>query len=266
MNPPRSEVAISQDGVPIHYDAQGSGEATLVFVHGWCCNRHDWRHQVAHFSARYGVVCLDLAGHGDSGRDRQRFTIPAFAQDVVAVVNRLGVERVVLIGHSMSGGVIVEAARQLSTTVVGLVGVDSLWDVDQERSPEHVAVFMAPFREDFPKAARAFVRPMFTQTFDPTLAEAIMSAVAAVPSAIGTQALEASLSNGRNLREGLDEIKIPIALFNSPHWQRTNMEAARRRRIDVTVLPNVGHFVMFEDPETFNGLLDKAVKAFLGLR
>lgn len=263
MNPRRSAVAISRDGVPIRYEAQGNGEATLIFVHGWCCDRHDWREQVDHFSSRYGVVCLDLAGHGESGHDRRQFTIRAFAQDVVAVVDCLGVDRVVLVGHSMSGGVVVEAARHLSTNVIGLVGVDCLWDVDQERSPEQVASLMDPFHADFPKAARAFVRPMFTRTFDPTLAEAIMSAVVAVPSVVATQALESTLSNNQNLREGLDEIKIPVALINSPHWRRTNLEAARRRGIDVTVLPDVGHFVMFEDPAAFNRLLDGAVRRFL---
>jgi pimeloyl-ACP methyl ester carboxylesterase len=258
----RSDVAISRDGVSIRYDVQGGGETTLIFVHGWCCDRHQWRQQVDHFSAHYRVVCLDLAGHGDSGQDRQQFTIPAFAQDVVAVVERLGADRAVLIGHSMSGGVIVEAARHLGTDVIGLVGADCLWDVDQGRSPEEVTAFMAPFHADFRKAARGFVRTMFTPTFDPTRAEAIMSAVAAAPSVVGTEALEASLGNSQNLREGLDEIKVPIALINSPHWRPTNMETARRRGFHVAVLPDVGHFVMFDDPEAFNRLLDDAAQRF----
>jgi len=172
-------------------------------------------------------------------------------------------DRIVLVGHSMSGGVIVEAARHLGSAVIGVVGVDSLWDVDQERSPEQVAAFMAPFRVDYPKAARAFVRGMFTPTSDSTLAEAIMSAVAAVPGAIGIEALEASVGNGRSLREGLDEISVPVALINSPHWRATNVEAAQRRGIDVKLVPGVGHFVMLEDPLAFNQLLDEAVQGFL---
>ena len=58
----------------------------------------------------------------------------------------------------MSGGVIVEAARRLGNVVIGLVGVDTLFDVDKERSPEEVAAFMGPFRTDFAKAARR-IRP-----------------------------------------------------------------------------------------------------------
>ena len=163
----------------------------------------------------------------------------------------------------MSGGVIVEAARHLGSGVIGLVGVDTLWDVDKERSQDEVAAFMIPFRADFAKAARGFARPMFTSTFDADHAEAIVSAIVAVPAVVGTEALESSMGNGPNLRAGLDEIRVPVALINSPHWQTTNVEAARRRGIDVKVLPGVGHFVMLDDSDTLNQLLDGAVQRFL---
>ena len=38
----QSHVAISADGLPIHYDVQGNGGIALVFVHGWCCDRRYW--------------------------------------------------------------------------------------------------------------------------------------------------------------------------------------------------------------------------------
>lgn len=259
----RSGVVASEDGVSIHYDLHGDGETTLIFVHGWCCDRHVWDRQADHLAARYRVVCLDLAGHGESGQDRRKFTISAFAQDVMSVVKRLRLERVVLIGHSMSGGVIVEAARHLGSAVIGLVGVDTLWDVDKERSPEEVEAFMVPFRADFAKAARGFARSMFTATFDATHAEAIISAIVGVPAVVGIEALESAMGNGRNLQAGLDEIRVPVALINSSHWQTTNVEAARRRRIDVKLLPDVGHFLMLDDPRTLSRLLDDAARTFL---
>ena len=259
----QSGAALSSNGVLIHYDVQGAGSETLILVHGWCCDRRYWRHQVDHLADRFTVVCVDLAGHGESGRDRQRFTISAFAEDVVAVVKQLRLDRVVLIGHSMSGGVIVEAARRLGSRVIGLVGVDTLWNVDQERSSDDVAAFIAPFRADFPKAARGFVRKMFPPTFEAALAAEITSAVAEFPSVIGTEALESSMGNGANLRQGLDELRIPIALINSPYWQTTNLEAAQRRGMDVTLMPGVGHFLMLEDPPAFNRVLDDAVRKFL---
>src|SRR5262249_7740442 len=121
----QSHIAISADGVTIHYDVQGQGATALVFVHGWCCDRRYWDRQTAHFAPDYTVVWLDLAGHGTSGHDRTTWTIPAFGADIVAVVEQLGLAQVVLIGHSAGGLVVIEAARRLPTTVIGVVGVDT---------------------------------------------------------------------------------------------------------------------------------------------
>jgi pimeloyl-ACP methyl ester carboxylesterase len=120
-----NDVAISPDGVPIHYETHGAGAPALVFVHGWTCDRSYWEQQMGHFAQQHQVVAINLAGHGDSGLSRKAWTIPAFGEDVVAVVEKLGLEQVVLIGHYMGGPVIIEAARRMPDRVVGLVGADT---------------------------------------------------------------------------------------------------------------------------------------------
>ena len=62
-------------------------------------------------------MSIDLAGHGESGLQRKLWTIEAFGGDVAAVVKKLGLKRVILIGHSTGGDVIAEAARQLGVDV-----------------------------------------------------------------------------------------------------------------------------------------------------
>jgi pimeloyl-ACP methyl ester carboxylesterase len=54
------QVAVSADGVPIHYEIHGSGSPALVFVHGWCCDRRCWDGQVQAFALRHTVIALDL--------------------------------------------------------------------------------------------------------------------------------------------------------------------------------------------------------------
>ena len=81
-------VATSGDGVAIHYTVLGEGEPALVFVHGWCCDSGYWKEQVPHFSQQYMVVTVDLGGHGESGMNREEWTVPAFGADVAAVVDK----------------------------------------------------------------------------------------------------------------------------------------------------------------------------------
>ncbi len=77
----------SADGVMIHYEVVGEGEPTLVFVHGWSCDRGYWKGQVDEFAKTYQVVTVDMGGHGESGLGREDWTLAAFGDDVAAVVN-----------------------------------------------------------------------------------------------------------------------------------------------------------------------------------
>jgi pimeloyl-ACP methyl ester carboxylesterase len=262
--PTHDHAAISADGVPIHYDVQGTGVPALVFVHGWCCDRHYWDGQRGYFAPHYQVVTLDLAGHGASGHDRTQWTVSAFGQDIVAVVEQLGLEQVVLVGHSMGGLLIVEAARRLPRSVIGVVGVDTWRNIGDIRTAEEVAAFLAPFRANFVETARAFVRAMFAPTSDPTLVEDIVGAMSAAPPHIAIGTYEALLSNGRNFQAGLQEVTAPKMTINSS--ARPTQTEAQRHGIEVMRMSDVGHFVMLEAPQTFNRLLDEAVQKCLHAR
>jgi len=258
--PPQGHIALSADGVPIHYDVQGNGKIALVFVHGWCCSRGHWAGQVDHFAPHYTLATIDLAGHGASGRDRTRWTIPSFARDVAAVVEQLGLEQVVLIGHSMGGLVIVEAARRLPTAVIGLVGVDTWRNAAQIRTPDQIAQMVTPLRANFKEAAGAFVRARFVAESDPALVERVVAAMSAAPPDIAVAAAEAICAYDRHLPEGLRGINVPKITING---RPTNMAAARRLGITVMQVSGVGHFVMLEDAPAFNRLLDEALQKLI---
>lgn len=131
-------IALSKDGTPISYEIFGKGEPTLVFVHGWSCDARYWRAQVPVFSKKHRVVVLDLAGHGHSGMSRTRYTMGSFGEDVLAVTGSTGSQNVILIGHSMGGPVIAEAARLMPDRVIGLIGVDTLENIEYPMTPEEL--------------------------------------------------------------------------------------------------------------------------------
>src|SRR3972149_3135128 len=71
----------SFDGEMISYNVYGSGDVTLLFVHGWSCDSRYWREQVPYFAKKYRVVTVDLAGHGHSGQNRKIYSQESFGQD-----------------------------------------------------------------------------------------------------------------------------------------------------------------------------------------
>jgi pimeloyl-ACP methyl ester carboxylesterase len=84
------------------------------------------------------VVSIDLAWHGESGLGRKAWTMASFGEDVAAVVVEIDAKEVILIGHSMGGDVIVEAARRLRSRITGLVWVDTHKQLGNPRTPEQL--------------------------------------------------------------------------------------------------------------------------------
>lgn len=258
--------AKAPDGVDIRYEVAGSGEPALVFVHGWSCDRTYWRAQTDHFAASHRVVAVDLGGHGESGLGRKDWTMAAFGGDVRAVVEALALRKVVLVGHSMGGHVIVEATNLMPDRVAAVVLVDTFTNVDRHQSAEDLERFLAPMRADFRGTTEAWVRRrLFTVRSDPKLVEWIARDMAAAPAAVGLSAME----HVRRYDEGagLAAMKVPVRMINADLFP-TNLEAARRRKADVSlaVMAAVGHFPMMEDPDEFNRLLARAVRELQATR
>jgi pimeloyl-ACP methyl ester carboxylesterase len=247
----------SADGVIIHYQVHGKGAPALVFVHGWTCNQSHWEQQLESFSQSHTVVTLDLAGHGKSELGRTSWTMSAFADDVVAVAEELQLEPFILVGHSMGGSVILEVARKIPDRLIGLVGVDTYWNVEQSRTPEQVAERMVPFHSNFVETVDNVSRGMFLPTSDPALVERVVAGMSATLPEAGIGAFTHLL--GRDNSAVLKELDLPILAINSESYRTTNIEAAERFGIEVVFMSGVGHFVMLEDPETFNRLLKEAI-------
>lgn len=258
-------VVPSADGLPVHYEVDGSGGPALVFVHGWSCDRNYWRGQFDYFADRYQVVAVDLAGHGESVLGRQASTMSRFGEDVVAVVDHLGLRETVLIGHSMGGDVILEAALRLTDRVVGLVWVDVYSTVGKSRSPETVQAFVRPFGEDFVTTTREFVRRMFMPSSDPDLVEWVAADMSAAPPHVALDSMEHAITNDDAILAGLRQMATPVVAIN-PDYRPTDLEALERHGVRAVIMPGVGHFLMMEDPDGFNRLLSETVEAFVESR
>lgn len=260
MGLPMTAVAPSADGLPVHYEAHGSGQPALVFVHGWSCDRSYWSGQVVAFAGRYQVVAIDLAGHGESGLGRRSWTMRAFADDVVAVVDQLGLREIVLVGHSMGGDVIVDAALRLRDRVAGLVWVDVYRSLGEISSVGEVEEFVRPFREDFVTTTREFVRRMFTPDADPDLVEWVAADMSAAPPDVAVNAMEHSVSNDRALLTALAELPAPIVAIN-PDYRPTDIESLARHGVRTVLMPG-GHFLMMENAAAFNRVLSETMDEF----
>jgi pimeloyl-ACP methyl ester carboxylesterase len=254
-----NEKVASIDGERIAYEVRGKGDLAIVLVHGWSCDRSYFQHQLESFSDRYTVVTLDLAGHGESTLGRENYTIALFGADVAAVVRKLDLKRVVLVGHSMGGDVVVAAARLLKGRVVGLIWVDDYKDLGPPSSDAEIEAFAAQFRADFPGVTNKFVRSLFRPNADPALVDRVARDMASAPARVGATSIESSFKYAREIPAALAELKLPVIAINADNGP-TDVASLASHGVKAIVMPGVGHFMMLEDPKRFDGILASAIK------
>jgi pimeloyl-ACP methyl ester carboxylesterase len=106
------------------YDDTGAG-IPVVLVHGHPFDRSMWQPQVEHFGAAYRMITPDLRGYGESTMVPGTTTLDVFAKDIAGLLDRLGIDQIVLGGLSMGGQIVMEFARLFPNRLVGLLLADT---------------------------------------------------------------------------------------------------------------------------------------------
>ncbi len=241
----------SSDGVQIAYSVEGEGDLAVLLIHGWSCDRTYWRTQIEPLAASYRVVTIDLAGHGDSGRDRLHWTLPAFGEDIRAVADELDIERAILVGHSMGAPAALEAAALMGDRILGVVAVDALHDVAAKADPEQFQAIIESYETDFVGTCNQFVRSMFLDTADPELVETTSQGMCGAPADIATALM--SQFGDYDQAAVMAKVKTSIRAINSAAYP-TNVVGNREisPNFEAEIIEGVGHFPMLVVPQELN--------------
>ena len=116
------------DGARLYYRLQGKQDArgpVLLFIHGWCSNSGHWREQIRYFGRTHPVLSLDRRGLGRSSTPGTGHTAEQHANDIAALTRRLGIRKVIAIGHAGGGPVTLALTRRHPGLVKAAVIVDA---------------------------------------------------------------------------------------------------------------------------------------------
>lgn len=252
----------SADGVDIVYSVYGKGETALIFIHGWGWDQSLWKDQITKFSSQYKVVTLDLAGHGESGKKRKSFTIKAFANDVVSVINKLKLNNVILVGHSMAGIINLEVYRQIKEKVAGIIGADTYQLFQKGENPKSAEDYLTTFKENYLASVREYVGTLFLEGADTIMVKSFVKKMSKLPSDIGMDVF-------RNIYQynsiaAVTELQPRIISING---QKFKVKEAENMKIlpsfTCKLIPGTGHFPMIEKPKEFNDKLEEAINELL---
>jgi YbgC/YbaW family acyl-CoA thioester hydrolase len=255
------------NGVGLAVDVRGDGPAVL-FIHGYPFDHSIWAPQLDALDG-WRRVAPDLRGMGRSDAPDLGYGMATYAEDLVALLDALGIDRVVVAGLSMGGYVAFELLRHWRERVRGLVLVCTRAEPD---SPEGRRARDAAAQQVRELGAGAIADAMLADVLspsaragDPALAERVRKIMAATPVAGIVGALTAmrdrSDSNGLlSTLEDLPTLVIAGAEDSIIPPEKARAMADRIPGARFVAIRGAGHLPTLETPEETTG----AIRAFLG--
>lgn len=244
------------DGLRLYYERAGSGEPELLFVHGWCCDRTAFQPQFDHFAHKHGVTALDLRGCGQSDGPESGYEIRDFADDLARFCQVVGIEKPVLVGHSLGGMIAVEVAARYPSVPRALVLVDP-GPIDP--SPESAKFFSAA-AEQLEGPSGEEVRRLWVEDMgarDEGLAQWIVDLMCGVPLPIAAAVIR-GVTNWNGVG-ALGLCSVPTLLLRPALGEQPDAIRLRAIKPDlqVGITVGAGHFHQLEVPEQVNAMIDR---------
>jgi pimeloyl-ACP methyl ester carboxylesterase len=147
--------------------------------------------------------------------------------------------------------------------VIGLIGIDTLENIEYPMTREELKKMIAPLEEDFRDGSRQFVGEMIASNTDPQLREWILSDMSAAPPSVALSAMNKMMNQyiTGEAAKIFKKVRIPVVTVNGDLWP-INYKANRRHMFSfhAIILKEADHFLMMDRPIDFNKALEKAIR------
>jgi len=243
---------------------RGRGARTLVFLHGIGGDRRAFDGDVEHFSRRYRALAWDTPGYGESA-PLEPMTMGALADALARLLDARGVDRAILVGHSMGGMIAQEFVANRADRVEALVlyaTTPAFGDGSGEWQRKFLADRLKPLDEGKTPAdmAPALIRGLVGEAPDERGLERALTCMSAVPVATYRAALHAIVAFDR--RKSLGAIRCPTLALAGEHDKVTSPVVVERmaQAIPGAVyrrIAGAGHLANLEQPTAFRAALEE---------
>lgn len=245
------------NGIQIAFTDEGEG-IPMLFIHGFPLNRRAWASQVEAFKPRFRVIVPDLRGFGESGSSEGPVSMSRFAEDIWALSQHLGLDRVILAGHSMGGYIALALANAHPALLRGLVLAGTKAGRDSVDAATARQVAAHTVRRDGPAAVLDAMaeKMLFPPDADDQKIAAVRDCMApANPEGIAGALL--GMAMRPDSQEMLTKIRVPTLVITGSEdalIPPSESEAMAKAIPDaqLRIIPRAGHLVAVDQSAAFN--------------
>lgn len=242
------------DGAQLAFADAGSGDVTLLFVHGWRADHTVWLPLIAALGPGVRTLAVDLRGGGGSHAASGPYNLDRYAADLRAMIDALALGRVVLVGHSMGATVALRFAVDDTAATRGLVLIAPVPAGGAGFSPKGAAYLRAATED--PAATKTWLARTLVAQDDPALLERLCSAAGTTTRDVALESFDSWAF--ADFAAETSRIVAP-ALVIAPSLDAP--EAAERRVAALladaryVLLPDSAHYAIVERPEAIAHLI-----------
>ena len=250
------------NGTELYYELHGKeGAPWLIFSHSLACTVRMWDPQIAAFKDRYRILAYDMRGHGQSAAPAGPYTLDMLADDVLALLRELKIDRACYVGLSIGGMIGQHLALKEPKRFEKMV----LADTGHTQTPEAIKQWEERIRIAQSQGMKPLVPGTMERWFTPAFrdkpeARKIADIVASTPVAGYVGCGQAIMKLNTTAR--LKDIKLPVlaltgeadAAAGGTKYIGEHLPGAKFVNI-----PQAAHIANIEQPEKFN----QALREFL---
>jgi len=251
------------DGLKLYYvDVGPRSGPTVVLIHGFPLSSDMWASQIRALKGAYRVVAFDLRGQGRSDVGDGQFTLEFLVDDLIALLDKLKIERAILCGLSMGGYVSLRAIERHTNRVCALVLCDTKSEADtNEGKVSRAASIKAIKKEGVRAFAASFLEGAFSETglCNSTLVNTT-SRIISRNKPLGLCGTLLALAGRTDTTPFLPKIQVPTLILVGEADKITPPELSRRMHTSIAnsqlqFVTNAGHLSNMENPTEFNACL-----------
>ncbi|SMF36431.1 3-oxoadipate enol-lactonase [Tistlia consotensis] len=258
-------MTIFDDGIRrLNYVDEGEGPP-LVLIHGVGANLQSWDEVARRLVGRFRVIRADLRGHGASARIEGRFSLEAFAEDSVALLDHLGIDRAHVAGFSLGGLIAQCLAVGWPARIDRLALISAVANRTEEERAKVVGRLEMIEKDGIQAVTGAARERWFTEAFAAAHPDRIARRIAELVANDKASYLEAYRVFGQSeMGPRLHEIGHRTLVLTGEFDVGSNPRMARFmheqiRRSELVILPGLKHSLLAEVPE----LIAERLEAFL---
>ena len=238
----------------IFVDDGGAGSVPVVFIHSLPGNTKQWSAQLNYIRTTRRAIALDLRGHGQSLPPANGdYAIDSMAQDIQMAIDQLGVERFILVGHSMGGSVAGAYAGAYPERVAGLLLVDPSGDSTQMPVEEVQQYLGALESEAYSSVVEGYWSQILTGSAETTETKVMQDLRDTSKATVVGVFKELFKYNPVPALERYDGPKLSIITsLNETPFSIHNLVSDLPHK----VITGTGHWLQLDKPEEFNRIMD----------